>query len=129
MLNYKELPHWASVADTTHFPTFCFCTTHPALSPSILATCLGVNKVFSKDASFLLLLILRLLKRQEELEGLHDKWKRFPITNPGVGVGWLVHGSPKNTEERKRASGKLEMKTSFKVGVRCFPLMRKGILK
>lgn len=60
-------------------------------------------------------------ERQEESEGLDDKWKRFPITNPGVGVGWLVHGSPKNTEERKRASGKVEMKTSFKVGVRCFP--------
>jgi hypothetical protein len=62
---------------------------------------LGLSKVFSKDASFLLLLILRLLKRQEELEGLHDRWKRFPITNPGVGVGWLVHGSPKNTAERR----------------------------
>lgn len=31
--------------------------------------------------------------------------------------------------ERERASGEVEMKTSFKVGVRCFPLMRKGVLK
>jgi hypothetical protein len=59
-----------------------------------MATRLGLSK-------FLLFLISRLLKRQEELEGLHDKWKRFPITNPGVGVGWLVHGSPKNTKGRK----------------------------